>query len=940
MNNIIQFRLARGVFRRLIPGVALMSFLSPIAIAQQAADVELSKNGQADAAEIEKINITGSRLRQDGSHEVTPVTMISSEDLEIAAELNIADYINELPQLQNSGTPRSVGFTSSNDNQGANQLNLRNLGSARTLVLLDGRRVVPSVSNGAVDLNLVPNALVKRVDIVTGGASAAYGADAVAGVVNLVLDTKFEGVKAHIQGGSSSENDAESLSGSIAGGSAFADGRGHIVASFDYADNKPASLADRDWARGTGIIPNPDYVPGNGEPERIIANVGSGLATPGGLFIPPPLRGTQFDDNGNPMPFDFGPPSGSSFNSAGPDAFDVIPLQQITTAIKRSTAFTHVSYDIDDNLSVYGEILYAKSENKQETLPLFRFVNILIKPDNAYLDSVTAQRLIDAGVAATPMSKFALNLGVLQPSNTREVQRYLVGIDGTFGNNDWIWGAYYQYGEVETKIQIDNNAITSRFNQSSDAVFDGSGNIVCRSTLTDPSDGCLPYNSFGNQPVDQAVKNYLAGSSLQNQRFTQHVWSVNATGSLLDLWAGPLMVAVGADYRRESAKADADERSRDNGWFVGNYEPFGGELDVKEAFVEIGLPILDDTDYGTLDLNAAFRLTDYSNSGSVNTWKGGMVYSPTEELRLRVTRSSDIRAPNTNELFSQGRFNTTAVNDPFNGGASDGILQRVAGNPNLAPEEADTLTIGGVYQPEWLPGFSMAIDYFDIDLKGAIAGTSIQNILDNCFAGDQEACGFVIRDTTGDITQIDNVPFNLLESRVAGIDFEINYAKEVGPGTLNIRTFASYVDKLSQGKPGTDNFVSRRGEVGNNAGAAGQGSPKWTGVANVAYLTDGGTTVGGSVRYIHSALIESDFTSLELAGNDIPARTYLDLNISHKFETSSATYQIFANIDNVFDKDPPIVPSLQGTAAFDTPTHSGLYDTLGRMYRVGVRVKF
>lgn len=920
-------------------GAIFLAAIAQPALAQS--DAESSgEQENAPVGAIDTVTVTGSRLQQtDGTRAPTPLTVISSDEISAAAKTNLADYVNTLPQLQNSSNPRTAGFSSSADNQGSNRLNLRNLGSERTLVLLDGRRVVPSVSDGAVDLNMIPNALIKRVEIVTGGASAAYGADAVAGVVNLILDTDFTGLKANIQGGSSSESDAESWSGSLTGGKSFADDRGHFVATVDYANSKAASLGDRDWARGWGFIPNPAFAPGNGESERIPATIGSGLATPGGLFIPPPLRGTQFDDNGNPIPFDFGPNSGSSFNSAGPDAYDVIPLQQAASNVERTTGFARVSYDINDSLNVYGELLYAKSTNEQETLPLFRFVNVLVRADNAYLDPVTAQRFTDLGIPAFPMSKFALNLGVLEPSNSRELQRYVIGIDGDLGDN-WSWGAYYQYGEVDTEIKIDNNAVTSRFNLASDAVLDGNGGIACRSTLTDPGNGCLPYNVFGNQPVSPATKDYIVGTIVQNQLFKQHVWSVNVTGSPVELWAGPLMVAAGADYRRESSSADADQRSLDNDWFVGNYKPFSGKVDVKELFVELGLPLLTDSSIGNLDFNGAIRSTDYSNSGNVTTWKGGLVYSPTEELRFRLTSSHDIRAPNTNNLFSGGRFNTTSVNDPFNGGASDGTLQNRTGNPDLQPEEADTLTVGAVYEPEWLPGLSLSLDYFDIELEDEIGGISIQNIIDNCFAGQTEFCDFVIRDNTGDITEIRNVPFNIAESRVSGWDLEVNYSMELGPGSLRLRTFAAYVDKLSRGAPGTASFISRRGEVGNNAGAAGAGSPEWQGVGNIVYQTDGGTNYGATVRYVGSAKIESDLSSLQLAGNDVSSRTYLDLNASHTFDTASGSYQVYGAVDNVFDRDPPIIPSLQGTAAFDTPTNAAIYDTLGRMIRVGVRVNF
>lgn len=938
MSTNSQFRHAKGLFHSLIPSLAVISFLSPIATAQQDTSIEMDENNKTNLSDIEKVVITGSRLRQDGSQAPTPVTVITSDEIEAAGKPNVADYINDLPQLQNSSTPRSRGFASSDGMQGANLLNLRNLGTTRTLVLLDGRRVVPGVPIGAVDLNLLPSALIKRVDIVTGGASAAYGADAVAGVVNLVLDNEYQGVKVNVQGGGSTEGDAETKAASLAGGTSFANGRGHIVGNLEYAENKAAFARDRDWVKGKNTIPNPAYEQGNGEYERITVEGGLGLATPGGLVISSPLRGTQFDDVGNPMPFDFGPPTGNGFIAVSPDAYDAVGLQQLIAPMERYSGFTHVSYDLSDTLSIYGEASYGKSTVRQQTLPLFRFANQVVFDDNAYLDAVTAQRMADTGTTSFVMGKLGLNLGVAEPVGEREIQRYVIGIDGEL-NTDWSWGAYYQYGDVDISARAENNPIVPRFELAADAVYDGS-NIVCRTSLTDPANGCQPYNLFGNQSVSQATLDYLTGVAVTNQKLKQEVWSANLTGIVTELWAGPLTAAFGVDYRRESGSGDADERSINNEFFVGNFKPFSGELNVKEGYLELGLPIMDDLKYGSIDVNGAVRWTDYSNSGLVNTWKGGVVYSPFNELRFRVTRSSDIRAPNVDNLFSGGRVRATAVNDPFDNGVSTQFLERSEGNSVLRPEKADTLVVGGSYAPDWLQGFNMSMDYFDIEIEDAIAGLSSQGILDNCFEGQTEYCSSILRDDAGVISQITNSPFNFQVAEMAGVDLEFGYSRHLGAGELKMRGFATRYTKLSLGKPGTPGFVSRLGEVGNNAGSADAGSPKWSGTGNIGYLTDDGTAVGITVKYFGEAKVESDYADLYLKGNDVPSRTYVDLNVSQTFDLASAKLQVYGVVDNLFDQDPPVVVSILGTSALDLPTNFGMYDTLGRTIRIGARVEF
>jgi iron complex outermembrane recepter protein len=359
---------------------------------------------------------------------------------------------------------------------------------------------------------------------------------------------------------------------------------------------------------------------------------------------------------------------------------------------------------------------------------------------------------------------------------------------------------------------------------------------------------------------------------------------------------------------------------------------------VKEVYAEIGVPVLQDSSLGrALDLNFAGRLTDYSTSGSVITWKAGARYEPIDGLEFRATRSRDIRAPNLQELFLAGEVRTSNVIDPFNGNSNANFLQTTRGNPDLDPEKADTLTAGVVFRPTFLPGASVSVDYYDIKIDDAIATNSSQFIVNRCFAGDQQFCSAITRNAANVITGINLQPFNALSERARGVDIELAYRTNLGSGDLTLRGLANYVDKLEIISPLST--IDRAGEVGNNSGAA-EGVPSWRALASATYELDS-TTFQLKGRFIGASKLERDWGPADININDVPAIFYLDVYLAQKVDgIAGSEGEFFLAADNVLNQDPPIVSPQDNSNLLSSGTNVFIYDTIGTTLRAGFRFNF
>lgn len=899
------------------------------------------------SADVEELVVTGSRVISDGTQSPTPLSVASADELQRAAPTSLAEGLVQLPALRGSTEPQNTN-PSVNGATGQSFLSLRGLGPARTLVLLNGNRVGPSSDAGTADVSLLPENLVSRVEIVTGGASAAYGSDAVAGVVNFVLDTKFRGVKGLAQAGAAQVGDSVSYKAEVGLGQFFHDDRGHILLNVEFYDRRriQAGRSHRDWdEKSTYYIPNP--VTG-ALPLRLIQdNTTVAVANFGGLVASGPLRGLTFGPGGTPRQFVYGTDVGPIFMLGG----EGVSLRQaFSPGMQRKSLFGRVDYDLTDQIKVFAEGSYADIESKFDSFhgSFYNATAFTIFQDNAFLPASVRQQMIATGQASFRLGRVFNEEGPTEIDANRQALRLTGGFDYEFSEL-WSLSGYGAYSKTNVytgynKVQNHRNLIAAV-----DAVRDpATGNIVCRSTLAGLDPGCVPLNLFGEGSPSAAALRFVTGGQWRDAEISQKVLSLTLKGEFATPLAGPMAVAAGVEYRGEefSQTVDAISSSRVNftglrggpagvngqlgGYLVGNPQPLAGEFDIREGFVEAQLPIVAGVPMiERLELNAAARITDYSTSGTVKTWKVGVVYTPIDDLRFRATRSRDIRAPNIAEMFSQGRQSTSNVRDPATG-ATIQFTALTSGNPDLDPEIADTFTAGVVYQPSQIPGLSVSVDYFDIKMQGAIASLGAQQTVDDCYRGDAVACSTIV--AVGGQYRVSLFPRNLDSLKTSGVDFEVGYRTEFLGGSLSLRGLASRINEFETQSPGLAP-VDRAGEVGRSPLA------QWRWTASAVYQ-NGPWSVSGQQRYIAGGAYDKTFVEgVDINDNTIEAVFYTDATISRKFTTMGGTFDAFITVNNLFDRDPPKAANtiLLFTMLADTSEN---YDIIGRYYTAGLRFRF
>ncbi len=890
-------------------------------------------------SEVSEVVVTGSRIARSGTFATpTPVTAVSVQTLEASQPASLAAAVNNIPSLapiigQNNGAGTTQGSQ--------NFLNLRGLGPTRTLTLLDGRRFTSSTADSRVDVNLLPSGLISRVDVVTGGASAAYGSDAVAGVVNFVLDRNFTGVRGQVAYGETDHGDNEDLRTVLTFGADLTD-RLHVIASAEYSDNQGVAGDARAFRRNAeNFIANP----AGGSPARLRADEVFVTATTGGLIANgvggtaannATFQGIQFGPGGALLPYDYGRITigrgTTSGQQSGGDGYNTFTDQEITRPLERTLAFGRADYELSDTLSVFGEASFGRTETTfaNSTTNSTGTGALTILRDNAYLPATLQSQMVARGVTALSLVRYTTEAGPTLTTNINETTRLLGGLEGTvFGLR---WNASYQHGENDNSNEIEANLIPSRLALAVDAVRNTSGAIVCRSSIANPANGCSPFNPFGLGSPSAESLAYVFGISRVETETRQDFAQAEISGDLFENWAGTVSFATGAEYRREAV--DVASSPAVQNFRLANTLPFDGEYDITEIFGEAIIPLLRDVPLARdVELTLAGRRADYSNSGGVNTWKIGLNWQVTADLRLRGTLSRDIRAPNLTELFEAGATSAVALNDPFNAGVRvPNVINIDRGNPDLEPESADSLVVGAVYQPSWLPGFNIAIDYYDIDIEDAIAQLNGQQVLDFCFQGATDLCGFITRNAAGTVTSVVRPRYNFVALKTSGIDAEASYRTELGelfgrPSTIAVRALGTYVDNLTQETPGA--------VVIENAGSLGQAGA----VARLRATLTTNLTVGpvewfAQARYIGRGRIQNSFIEgVSADENYVSSQTYFDTQLSYNFTRGSGDYTAYLNVQNVFDREPPFVP-LNG------PTNAVLYDPIGRMYRAGLRFRF
>ena len=983
------------------------------------------------AAALQQVVVTGSHIASTPINSPSPVTVINSATIQSLGLINAGDVVNELPQNSNFTSSGNIGL--GNFYVGAQFANLRGLDpffGTRTLTLVNSQRFVPTAAGGQVDLNVIPSLLISRVETVTGGASAAYGSDAIAGVVNIILDNHFEGFKAQFDGGETTYGDGADMHGALAWGGDFFGSRGHEVVGAEYEDAQGIGTCGevRPWcAQGWSQFTNTGYLT-NGKPHYIIGPNGTSYFPYNGMLSsffgptgPPGAPIGMFNSGGTGLvPYNAGSyasgagPFTAAQGGSGPNFYDGVTIRP---PVIHWSLYSHTSFQITDNLQAAVDVSFAqrRSTNSQAGDGAYGFPANVVYGNNAYLPA-------GVGAGCTPACWFYTDVGnmlQLQNATTNNVGRIVLSLKGAI-KGSWSWNGYYEYGENGTRERLGNDIVESFgvspaltgaaeppgvydfFNWALDAVRNPANNqVVCAATLPgnpayDPlAAGCQPLDLFGTGNANRAAFAYAYRTLHQDSVFTQQVISANATGNLFDGWgAGPLAAAVGVEYRHNMADVTHDLGNQPwyGQYFLSYGGDYSGDTDVIEGYGELSVPILKNLMLAkSLELDIAARETDFRDSNTLTgiaqsydfpSWKFGLLWDATDWLRVRATRSRDTRAPSFYELWSQnvatgGLFGTVAnpwVNapgTPLYGFPVD--VARVATGASspivgLRPEEADTTTAGIVLTPTGaLEGLQLSADWYQIIINNAISQVGAAGIITGCYQGDTYFCQFVSGVSNGaggfsSITGVDNYNLNLGLYTVRGWDYEADYDlpfSRFAAGrrdSLSLRVIATYeYDQIINPGSGLPT-VNYAGQTGPTAAFGDFNTvPKWQGNAFITYL-NGPFTGVLQIHYIGSgkyAVFDST-TGLPLLqpgdpgystaygasinNNTVPSATYFNVSLNYTlpfFDRANQQMQVFGTLDNLFNKDPPVAPGGNGY-----PTNPVYFDTFGRTWRVGVRLRF
>jgi outer membrane receptor protein involved in Fe transport len=945
---------------------------------------------------LEEVVVTGSRIGRSGFDSAQPLSVIDSTQIENLGLVNVGDVLRTLPQNTPFFTDTNVGI--GNFNVGAQLANLRGLNpyfGTRTLTLVDTKRVVPNTEGGAIDLTLIPSMLVGRTEVVTGGASAAYGSDAIAGVVNVILDTDLEGFKAQMDVSDASGGSDRHVS--VAYGQGFNDDKVHLLVGVEHQQQDPIGPCsqNRDWCRESWLVGNnAGFSAGNGFPNFVVAPDAKYATSENGIVAPcldaacAPGTGRSafqsFNAGGTDLvPYDPGMFTGGFGGRVGGDGTILqYDLSSIRPDVERTAALGHVDIDLSDSLTLSFELANSQSEslNHPANGALGPFGGgVRIQPDNAYLTPELQAALPFGGV----MNRiFAPD--VISATNTTEAEttRFVTAVEGELTSN-WNWDAYYQRGESTYQQQLIHNADRSIlgiptqygfFGWATDAVrsnpADPTSPIVCRATIaTDPAfnplaAGCVPLNFFGVGNSDPAALDYVFRTLKEDSDYTQDVVGVNFRGELAEGWAGPIAAAFGAEIR--SDESDVTHDMANQPWYSSYLLSWGldrgGKIDVAEIYGEISVPISEkvNTDFGvrqTRNEATSAQSGVAKSSHDFSSWKAAVIYDATDTFRIRATRSRDVRGAGFRELFlprvttpgTVGGF-PGGIQNPWNSNAEENYLSITGGNPFLNPEEADTSAFGVVLSFDQL---RFSADWYEIDLNGAIAGApGAQAVVDACFRGAQGACNGIVQTGTGastDIVSVETGSINLASYLTRGIDFEVNYNVPLREGSsLNLRVISSYLYDMVIDTGLGDAPINYQGQSG-PVGAFGgfNTSPDWQANAWLTYSRSNFSTTL-ETKYIGAGTLSalrfespigaaSNTQINSISDNSVDSRIYLSWTGSYDFEprTSGNQIQLFWAVNNLLDEDPPVAP---GGNAF--PTNPVFFDTIGRRVRAGVRLQF
>jgi iron complex outermembrane recepter protein len=886
---------------------ACAAILAPAAAwAQTAPPVDAEAAASDDSGEIV---VTGSRIDRNFDTP-TPILTVTAEDLSVGARANVAAALNDLPQFRATTSAQTTG---TNTGAGNAPVDLRGLGINRTLVLVDGRRIVSDN-----DLNTIPNVMIRSAQVVTGGASAAWGSGAVAGVVNIGIDEKFSGLQLGTEAGLSTYGDGAQHRFEGKAGFGFAEGRGHFVVGGEYFNSdgivpKVAREKIGRWASFGGAM-TPD--------------IGFSTSAYGGLITSGVLAGKAFNPDGSLRDFDYGRVVGGYMTGGeGPSNDDLSPLM---TPQRRYSALGRLTFDVTPSIKATAELRHSRMYNNYiwfgDHVQGTATSGIRIRSDNAFLSNEVRTALANAGQDGFYMGRFNSDLSYPSIDFERKVTQGTLALDGKIGPN-LRWSAYYSYGEYQNNIDTPGFLLTQEFANAVDSVAGPGGTPICRIALTNPSTNCVPINLFGQGAPSQAAIDYVTGTPSQRGTTTLDVGGISLRGEPFALPAGPVSFAVGVEARREGITQTVGALDAAKAFRTFSFSAMSGSFTVKEAFGEVLVPLIHNTPLlRKLEFNGALRVSDYSTTGSIWSWKLGVTNEFFPGLRGRATRSRDIRSANLSELYTQTTTGYNTIYDPVTQ-QNVYVLSNGGGNPNLEPERADTWTFGFTYSPPAISALNMSVDYFDIDVDDVITTIAAQDLVTRCYNGNTALCARVERDANGTITRTLSTFVNLANYKTKGIDAEVSYVLplnrlfESADGRMKFRLLGTWVDSLT-----TDDGVVKLEYVRSQGYSFGLGVPAWRVNGSIGYEDQ---TFSGLVRARYISPGEYN-NQVPLTNNHIGAYTYFDLQAQVKVPAADGRQmEVYANVSNLFDKDPP-----------PGSLYSPYYDVLGRYFTLGARVRF
>ena len=866
-------------------------------------------------SDLDEVVVTASRLNR--ADVPTPIYAVTSEALKEAARPNVFAALNDLPQFRGTAAPQVGGSLFAGTGNYAPDL--RGLGPTRTLTLVDGRRLVTGYENP--DFSAVPNLLIKRVDVITGSASAAWGSNAVAGVVNIILDDRFEGTRIGAQYGVSDRGDAVEKRFEAAFGRRLLDDKARFVFGAEFIDSGSAGArAKRKNVGRWAVVTNPDYTATNGQkPLMRTPDVGYADASLGGLILSGVNRGKTFNPDGTTSNFNFGRVVGNTSIGAGAPAND--DFIQLAAPATRYNLLGRFVYDISPALSVTAELRHSRAYNN---FPIFidpNRGNITISIENPFLPEAIRQQMRAAGETSFTMGRFNSDIALINVDFSRKTTQATLALDGKLGDT-FKWSAYYSHGWFHDDSRYSNQRVVANFNLATDAVMGPNNQPICRSTLTNPNNGCVPINLFGFNSPSLAARAYVLGTSVKVADVSLDTVGFTLRGEPVSLWAGPVSVALGVEGRRERVDqtVGAQDTAKAFGFF--NATAYAGKNTTKEAFGEILLPVLKDLPGAKLlQFNGAARITD-DRTGSIWSWKLGALNQVMDGLQLRATHSRDIRAPNLGDLYSPlfgpgiGQILDPQLGITYSIGSFNG------GNPNLKPETSRTTTLGFTATPAIVPSLRVSVDYFDIRIDNAIGTITPQNAVNLCAKGNQTLCSTVQRGADGRITFITANSINFTEFKTSGVDLVVDYVVPTPfPGDVRLRSAITWNREFKTNDGlATMNYLASQGDI-----RASLGVPRM--VANTAvYYETSKYQAYVRGRYLSSGYFDR---TRQIQNNRIPAYMYVDVGGTLTIPVSGQAVELSANVANLLNKAPPV-------ASLFSP----YYDVVGRYMSVALRWKF